>query len=93
MGTQGRRRTTVTTGIQLSSEIHLMILFTTVWALLSFEASSVSFPEVCELCTTAVISRVIIKDAKTAPSGSARVHLGPDFCLTNLFRSGSLNGD
>lgn len=75
-----QRRRTAAFGIQINSEICLVVLFTTVWALLSFKASNIPIPEVyaalhhcCHL--------------------HAMMHLGPDFSLTNLFRTDSLSGD
>lgn len=90
MGTQGRRITRATTGIQLNSKIWLMFLLPTVWARLSFKASNISFPEICADCGHL---QGHYQRGKDALSGSAAMHLGPDFHLTNLFGIDSLSGD
>ena len=94
MRMQGRRRTTATTGIQISCEIHLIILFTTFWDLLYFKASNISLPAVCVALHHFFHLQDHYQRCKEAvPSGSARMHLVPHFYLTNLFRTDSLSGD
>lgn len=85
MGTWGRQRTTAAISAQLNREINLMILFTTVWALLPFEISNIALPKVygfSPLLSPGPLPKMQRHSALWVCCGVS----WPGFCLTNFIR-------